>query len=148
MKTENVVCEFIRSVDNSRRFGSMLYRSIKGPKEKPHKIFMLDDLRETGKARLKDIAARTGQSPQNLCILYNGLEKEGLVAREVDPSDRRSTYYSITAKGKRLIEKNKGKAREVIAEVFSKLPDEDLDVLKESLQKSNEIIDKVLEQLP
>lgn len=75
MSAEEVVREFFRSVGNDRRLTRQLYNYIKPPKQKPQKIFLLDDLKEAGKAKLKDIAAKTGYSPQNLCILYNGLEK-------------------------------------------------------------------------
>lgn len=147
MRIKKTVDEFLRTVDNNRRFGKMLYRHIKGPKEKPHKVFMLDDLLETGRAKLKDIAAKTGQSSQNLCILYNTMEKEGLVEREVDSADKRNTYYSITAKGANLVEENKNKARKVIEGAFAKLSDKELGELKESLKTSNQIIEKVLEQI-
>lgn len=148
MSPQDVVSEFIRSVDNSRRFGNVLHRSIKAPREKPQRVFLLVDLLETGRARLKDIASRTGQSPQNLCILYNGFEKEGLVAREVDPDDRRSTYYSITPKGERLVAKHKNAAMEAIEKVFKELSGHDLDELRASLTKTNEIIEKVLKRMP
>lgn len=147
MRTKNTVDEFLKTVDNNRRFARMLYWHIKGPKEKPHKVFTLDDLMETGKARLKDIATKTGQSVQNLCIVYNSLEKQGLVTREVDPADKRNTYYSITPKGANIVVKNKGKARKVIEGAFEALSDEELIELKESLEKSNKIMEKVMEQV-
>mgnify|MGYP000160020842 FL=1 len=105
---------------------------------------MLDDLKEAGKAKLKDIAAKTGYSPQNLCILYNGLEKDGLIAREVDSTDRRNTYYFLTDKGLQTLEKNKSKARDAIKELFGRLSDNDLTELKKSLEKVNNIIEKVM----
>ena len=144
MSAEEVVREFFRSVGNDRRLTRQLYNYIKPPKQKPQKIFLLDDLKEAGKAKLKDIAAKTGYSPQNLCILYNGLEKDGLIAREVDSTDRRNTYYFLTDKGLQTLEKNKSKARDAIKELFSRLSDNDLTELKKSLEKVNNIIGKVM----
>lgn len=144
MSTEEVVREFFRSVGNDRRLTRQLYNYIKPPKQKPQKIFLLDDLKEAGKAKLKDIAAKTGYSPQNLCILYNGLEKDGLIAREVDSTDRRNTYYFLTDKGLQTLEKNKSKARDAIKELFGRLSDNDLTELKKSLEKVNNIIEKVM----
>lgn len=144
MSAEEVVREFFRSVGNDRRLTRQLYNYIKPPKQKPQKIFLLDDLKEAGKAKLKDIAAKTGYSPQNLCILYNGLEKDGLIAREVDSTDRRNTYYFLTDKGLQTLEKNKSKARDAIKELFSRLSDNDLTELKKSLEKVNNIIEKVM----
>ena len=144
MSAEEVVREFFRSVGNDRRMTRQLYNYIKPPKQKPQKIFLLDDLKEAGKAKLKDIAAKTGYSPQNLCILYNGLEKDGLIAREVDSTDRRNTYYFLTDKGLQTLEKNKSKARDAIKELFGRLSDNDLTELKKSLEKVNNIIEKVM----
>ena len=117
MSAEEVVREFFRSVGNDRRLTRQLYNYIKPPKQKPQKIFLLDDLKEAGKAKLKDIAAKTGYSPQNLCILYNGLQ---------------------------TLEKNKSKARDAIKELFGRLSDNDLTELKKSLEKVNNIIEKVM----
>lgn len=144
MSAEEVVREFFRRVGNDRRLTRQLYNYIKPPKQKPQKIFLLDDLKEAGKAKLKDIAAKTGYSPQNLCILYNGLEKDGLIAREVDSTDRRNTYYFLTDKGLQTLEKNKSKARDAIKELFGRLSDNDLTELKKSLEKVNNIIEKVM----
>ena len=144
MSAEEVVREFFRSVGNDRRLTRQLYNYIKPPKQKPQKIFSLDDLKEAGKAKLKDIAAKTGYSPQILCILYNGLEKDGLIAREVDSTDRRNTYYFLTDKGLQTLEKNKSKARDAIKELFGRLSDNDLTELKKSLEKVNNIIEKVM----
>lgn len=144
MSAEEVVKEFFRSVGNDRRLTRQLYNYIKPPKQKPQKIFLLDDLKEAGKVKLKDIAAKTGYSPQNLCILYNGLEKDGLIAREVDSTDRRNTYYFLTDKGLQTLEKNKSKARDAIKELFGRLSDNDLTELKKSLEKVNNIIEKVM----
>lgn len=144
MSAEEVVREFFRSVGNDRRLTRQLYNYIKPPKQKPQKIFLLDDLKEAGKAKLKDIAAKTGYSPQNLCILYNGLEKDGLIAREVNSTDRRNTYYFLTDKGLQTLEKNKSKARDAIKELFGRLSDNDLTELKKSLEKVNNIIEKVM----
>lgn len=144
MSAEEVVREFFRRVGNDRRLTRQLYNYIKPPKQKPQKIFLLNDLKEAGKAKLKDIAAKTGYSPQNLCILYNGLEKDGLIAREVDSTDRRNTYYFLTDKGLQTLEKNKSKARDAIKELFGRLSDNDLTELKKSLEKVNNIIEKVM----
>lgn len=144
MSAEEVVREFFRSVGNDRWLTRQLYNYIKPPKQKPQKIFLLDDLKEAGKAKLKDIAAKTGYSPQNLCILYNGLEKDGLIAREVDSTDRRNTYYFLTDKGLQTLKKNKSKARDAIKELFGRLSDNDLTELKKSLEKVNNIIEKVM----
>lgn len=144
MNTQDVVMEFFRHVGIGRRISKMLFGLIEEPKEKPQKIFLLDDLKEIGKSKLKDIALKTGHSPQNLCFLYNHLEKEGLIKREIDPTDRRNTLYSITDKGDTILEENKRKAREVVQHLFSQLSDQDLKTMKESFEKINLILEKIV----
>lgn len=144
-KVDDVVAAFFKKITNDRRFGRALFSAIKDPKEKPQKIFLLDDLEEIGKAKLKDIAQRTGHSPQNLCMLYNSFEKEGLISREIDPTNRRNTYYFLTPKGRKTVNDNKKAARQVIKELFSRLSDNELDELQISLEKTNALIEKVLE---
>ncbi len=144
MNTQDVVMEFFRHVGIGRRISKMLFGLIEEPKEKPQKIFLLDDLKEIGKSKLKDIALKTGHSPQNLCFLYNHLEKEGLIKREIDPADRRNTLYSITEKGDTILEENKRKAREVVKHLFSQLSDQDLKTIKESFEKINLILEKIV----
>lgn len=144
MNVNEVVSEFIKMAGNHRRFGKMLWNCVEEPKERPPKIFMLDDLREVGKARLKDIALQTGHSTQNLCSLYNGLVKEGLVGREIDKNDRRNTYYFLTGKGEKTLDENQSKARNVISATFSKLSEKELNELKSCLENINRIIEKVL----
>lgn len=71
--------EFIRLLNNHRKFGKMMFdRTVtENDALRPQQVFLLDDLREVGKSKLKDIAAKTGHSPQNLCMLYAKLEKAG-----------------------------------------------------------------------
>ncbi len=146
MNVDIVIAEFLRKITNDRHFGRTLFSSMKEPHEKPQKIFLLDDLDEIGKAKLKDIAQKTGHSPQNLCMLYNGFEKEGLIQREIDPKNRRNTYYSLTPKGKKTVIENKKAARDVIKNLFTRLSDQELTELKSSLEKTNNLIEKILER--
>lgn len=144
MQVETVVIEYLKVIGVVRRFGNVLFGAIKEPKEKPQKIFLLDDLNVLGKSKLKDIAAKTGHSPQNLCMLYNGLEKEGLIAREIDPENRRNTYYFITDKGKKVLEKSKKEARAVIQTIFENLSEADLKTLKSNLESTSAILEKIV----
>ncbi len=143
-KVDSVVNEFLKKISNDRRFGRILFATIISPPERPQKIFLLDDLEEIGKAKLKDIAQRTGHSPQNLCMLYNNFEKEGLVHREVDRSNRRNTYYFLTDKGKKMVEEHKKSARKAMKDFFSLLSDDELEEFKNSLEKTNKLMEKVL----
>jgi len=147
METKQVTFEFFRMIENNRRFGKLFIPFVRKSKGKHHKIFLLDDLAESGRTKLKDIAARTGHSPQNLCMLYNALEKEGLVAREVDPANRRNTYYSVTPAGRSVLEESKQEARETVQALFARISEKNLNLLKASLEQTNMIFEKVLQEI-
>ena len=55
-----------------------------------------------GRARLKDIARRECLSAPNLCASFRKLERDGLVLREADDTDRRNVWYSVTDTGRDL----------------------------------------------
>ncbi len=57
----------------------------------------------SGPLRLGDLAAREGVAPPTLTRIVASLEDQGLVAREVDPEDRRATLVAATESGSRLV---------------------------------------------
>ena len=61
--------------------------------------------------------------------IVNGLERDGLVRREVDPKDGRVARVHATPKGKRLLERARRRRIAALAERFRGLSAEDLDVL-------------------
>ena len=65
-------------------------------------LMVLVDLMISGKSKLKEIAHRQCMPTPNLCIMFRKLESDGLVARMVDKDDRRNTWYSITALGRKI----------------------------------------------
>ena len=77
-------------------------------------------------------------------MLYSGLEKEGLITREIDPENRRNTYYFISDKGKKVLEKSKKEARAVIQTLFENLSEADLKTLKSNLESTSAILEKIV----
>ncbi len=144
METRKILEEFLRTIGNSRRLGKVLLSSSKETSGRPQKICLLVDLKEIGRSKLKDIALKTGYSPQNLCMLYNGLEKEGLIARQVDDFDRRNTYYFLTSEGERAVEESEKIVLRLVVKMFSSLSDDDLVSLKNSLETLNNIMEKIV----
>jgi DNA-binding MarR family transcriptional regulator len=57
-----------------------------------------------GPLRIGDIADREGVSAPTATRLTASLEERGLVQRETDSTDRRSSYVSITEHGRRQLE--------------------------------------------
>lgn len=57
-----------------------------------------------GRLRMSDLAAQTTLTPSGLTRAVDRLEDAGLVKREVCPSDRRGSFATLTAKGRKRID--------------------------------------------
>jgi DNA-binding MarR family transcriptional regulator len=63
------------------------------------KLNMLGHLQSAGALSAGDLAARERAQPQTLTRLLAEMEREGLITREHDPTDRRRTIVRITPAG-------------------------------------------------
>lgn len=84
-----------------------------------YKILYLLDTR--GPSRLTGIAEHFAFAPRSITEAVDNLERDGLAAREPDPTDRRAKLVSITAEGKTAIEATKKVKAKVIQQIFGKL---------------------------
>lgn len=66
-------------------------------------------------------------------FLVNGLEKEGLVTRTTDPTDRRTVYVELTPKGESICEKITPAVAETASDICANLSTDDKDLLLELL---------------
>lgn len=57
-----------------------------------------------GRLRMSDLSAQTTLTPSGLTRAIDRLEDAGLVRRELCPSDRRGSFATLTAKGRRRID--------------------------------------------
>ena len=71
------------------------------------RFYVLMFLRQcsSGAMNPSKLAELTGVKNATITGLIDGLEKDGLVKREVDPKDRRASRVKMTAKGKKLLER-------------------------------------------
>ena len=74
----------------------------------------------------------------NLVILLNGLEEEGLIKKTRDPEDRRRHIVAITPKGHRALEKAEHELETVEDDVLGNLSQDERDQLRELLAKALE----------
>lgn len=142
MNVDEAVEEVERNMYISRRVKDKVDRLIKNKNIKPQKIATLVDLEFFGKSKLKDIAERTGASPQALCIMYNGLEKENLIKRETDKKDRRNTYYSISKSGINFLEEHIKIIKSIFTDILSKFNEDDIKEFGRALKTVNDIVEK------
>ena len=79
--------------------------------------------RYQGGMKMRDLSRCLMVTGGNVTGLTDDLEKEGLVARESSPSDRRAWIVRLTAKGKRQFETMAREHESWILELFSGLDD-------------------------
>ena len=96
-----------------------------------------------GRARLKDIARREQMSAPNLCATFRKLERDGLVMRTVDATDRRNTWYSVTEQGVDLARAAMVNFADAIANIFANISGADQDAMLVSLKTINNILQKL-----
>lgn len=70
-----------------------------------YEVLRLIDFSKAGKLPLGKIGQRLMVHPASVTNVIDRLEAQGLVAREVDASDRRRTFVSLTADGRRVLAK-------------------------------------------
>jgi DNA-binding MarR family transcriptional regulator len=86
-----------------------------------------------GRLRIGDIADREGVSAPTATRLVASLEERGLLQRETDESDRRSSHVSITADGRRQLEEFRQASTAKLAQRLSTLSEMDVKRLLEVL---------------
>lgn len=64
-------------------------------------------------------------TPRAMTVLVTGLEREGLIERTADPTDRRVSLISLTPVGRALAAEHLRPARDEAAGLFSALPEDD-----------------------
>lgn len=98
-------------------------------------------LQKRGALRATDIAEYFNQSPRTVTEAIDGLERDGLVERKPDPSDRRAKLIQITEKGVEAVARTEPLRRQIIDQTFGTLqPDE-----RESL---GAVLEKLARALP
>jgi len=96
---------------------------------------MLLVVQKRGPLRAKDIAEYFEQSPRTVTESIDGLERDGLVQREPDPSDRRAKLVRITPKGVEAAAKTEPLRRQMIEQAFGILDPAEREALREILAK-------------
>lgn len=78
-----------------------------------------------GPLRMAAIADRLHVVPRTVTDLVDGIEAAGLVERQPDPDDRRSTFVALTAAGRLLLDRLEDARRESAGQVFGRLDPQD-----------------------
>ena len=81
-------------------------------------------------ANLGDLARSAGMSPRNATGLVDTLEREGLVRRDPDPSDRRSVLARITPAGLAWLDEFRAPTQRAMAALFHGFTDAEVHQLR------------------
>ncbi|ADD02297.1 MULTISPECIES: MarR family winged helix-turn-helix transcriptional regulator [Thermoanaerobacter] len=87
---------------------------------------------------MKDIALELGISPSTLTSIVDKLVEKGLVQRDSDLEDRRKIQISLTKKGQDLYKHLAMFREKILQPIFEKLSPQELETLKNILQKIKE----------
>ena len=96
---------------------------------------VLEALYNKGDLRIQELIEKILTTSGNITVVIKNLEKDDLVKKIPDPSDKRAVIISITQKGKEIIEGILPKHIENINRIFNILSDEEKIILKNILKK-------------
>ncbi len=76
---------------------------------------------ECGTPSMRDIARNLFITPPAVTLLIDGMAKNKLLLRMVDPDDRRTVHIKLTPRGKKLLKQGKNHQGMILEKVFSVL---------------------------
>src|SRR5438132_8505021 len=91
----------------------------------PTLLAALATIESCGPLTLGELAGREQVAPPTITKAAGGLEDQGLVARTVDPGDRRVVRVEITPEGRRLLERSRTLKNAWLARRLASLSPED-----------------------
>jgi len=93
-----------------------------------------------GPITLTDLAAAEQVRPPTMTRVVAALEADGLVAREVDPADRRITRVRATARGARVLEEGRLRRVEALARELAALGARDV----ATLERATDLLERIV----
>ena len=83
---------------------AVVHRPLAGAGLTASRFGALEALWHLGPLNQRDLGRKILKSSGNVTVVVDGLERDGLVVRERDPSDRRNVVVSLTDAGRARIE--------------------------------------------
>ena len=91
----------------------------------------------------KDLSEQLLVVKSNVSALLKKLEDRGLVRRTTDPDDSRNKKLSLTAKGRRLVEKSFALQNKVVEAMTSVLTDAEIEQVKSMMRRIGASLDEL-----
>jgi DNA-binding MarR family transcriptional regulator len=82
-----------------------------------------------------NLAEGTGTKPHNITLLIERMKRDGLVKTEKRITDRRFVHITLTEKGRALIARAMGPAKDTVAQTMTSLDDAELALLEKLLNR-------------
>lgn len=97
------------------------------------RLRVLYQLTTTSAIRMGELSACVDVAPRTMTSTVEAMERDGLVRRRPDPSDRRATIVSITEAGRRSFHEGQRQQAAAVADVFEALDPGQRSALKDVL---------------
>ncbi len=107
----------------------------------PSQLSALTSIDHHGPLTLGELAGIERVQPPSITRIVNALEGAQLVRREVDANDRRVSLVSITAKGRRDLDRGRSQWSAFLAARIAALPDRDRAALADAIP----VLEKLVE---
>jgi DNA-binding MarR family transcriptional regulator len=104
-------------------------------------VSALSSIARAGPLTLGELSALEQVQPPTMTRVVGCLEDEGLVARTVDPGDRRIARVSITAAGERFLQRNRHREDAFLASRLQALEADD----RAALARATELLERLVE---
>src|SRR5437899_3335947 len=95
----------------------------------PSMLSALSTIERHGPMTLSELAAHERVQPPTVTTILGRLESTGLVAKDTDLDDRRVTWVSLTAEGRRFVEAERSKKTAYLARRLARLGAADREAL-------------------
>jgi DNA-binding MarR family transcriptional regulator len=131
-----------------REFGTFMMNFIRykaqvnGDRLDRMALMVLGTLAHCGPARLTTVADKTGFDPSTVSRQVADLEKAGLLARDIDPDDRRAILLEATHDGQALLKKLAVGRRERMTRLLADWESDDIATFGRLLGQFNESTEK------
>jgi DNA-binding MarR family transcriptional regulator len=102
---------------------------------------VLSALTESAAPTQAQLAAATGRDKTRLIGNLDQLERLGLVTREPDPADRRNRMVSLTAEGRRILDRCRAEIGEMEDDLLGAVPARDRAIFERALVALAESLD-------
>ena len=121
-----------------RVFNTRLSRQQGAVKLSGPRLRLLLAVEEEGRLRMGDVAENLGITSRTVTTLVDALEKEGLLARLPDPTDRRATLLELTEKARTQFEQVRHLQMELGEELVAPLDQQQRRQLLDLLSRLNQ----------